>query len=100
MASTGTNTGHVILVVEDDQDVRPVIAESLRSEGFDVVAAATTKEALEILEDSSRRVDLLFTDIAMPERLNGFGLAHRAKQVRPDLPVIYASGYLQGAPWR
>lgn len=98
MDTPKNTSGRVILVVEDDAQVRPVIAETLQSEGFEVVAAASTREALEVLEDSDRKIDLLLTDIAMPERLNGFGLAQRAKQLRPDLSIIYASGYLQGAP--
>ncbi|HEX3953424.1 MAG TPA: response regulator [Stellaceae bacterium] len=98
-ASAGSGSEPVILVVEDDEGVRPVVAEMLESEGFRVIAAANPKEALDVLGDPDQAVDLLFTDIVLPERLNGFGLAHRARQMRPNLPIIYASGYFGGAPW-
>jgi CheY-like chemotaxis protein len=93
-------TEKIILIVEDDEQVRAVIAEMLLSEGFKVMAAANASDALDILRDTAQPIHLLLTDIAMPERLNGFGLAQRAKQLRPDLPVVYASAYFSDAPWQ
>jgi DNA-binding NtrC family response regulator len=95
-----TQSEQVILLVEDDESIRPLLAEMLEMGGYKVIAAANTTQALSVLSDSANVIDLLFTDIAMPERLNGFGLAHRAKELRPELPIIYASGYLGGAPWQ
>jgi CheY-like chemotaxis protein len=66
----------------------------LELEGYDVVEAANGAEALERLR-SRPDIDLLFTDIVMPGGLNGFQLAHQAKQLRPDLRILYTSGYMK-----
>lgn len=79
-----------ILVVEDEFFVCELAAEALLDEGYRVLTAADAEEAEAIL--SSEHVDLLFTDIDLARNTNGLALAHRARRVRPDLPVVYTSG--------
>jgi signal transduction histidine kinase/ActR/RegA family two-component response regulator len=81
-----------ILLVEDDEDVIGATAETLRDAGFEVATAATAAQALAVLK-SEARVDLLFTDVAMPGGLDGVALAEAGLQARPDLKVLLTSGY-------
>jgi CheY-like chemotaxis protein len=81
-----------ILVVEDEPLIQMVTSEALNESGYRVLVAGDADEAIDILNrDTSVR--LLFTDIVMPGTLDGFGLADWAKSVRPDLKVLYTSGY-------
>jgi signal transduction histidine kinase len=81
-----------ILVVEDDEELLAVTAENLRELGYQVVTAFNAVQALEILE-GSQPIDLLFSDVIMPEGMNGAQLAVRAQHVRPDLKILLTSGY-------
>ena len=86
---------HTILVVEDDREVRDVVASLLLDEGYNVLEAGDGFEALEML--GAAPVDLLFTDVRMPG-MDGYELARRAKQLHPQLPVIYTTGYSRRLP--
>jgi signal transduction histidine kinase/CheY-like chemotaxis protein len=81
-----------VLVVEDDPDVMNTAAECLRDCGFEVLTAADGDEALAILK-SARRVDILFSDIAMPGSLTGVQLARQGVEIWPKLKVLLTSGY-------
>jgi CheY-like chemotaxis protein len=83
-----------ILVVDDDEDVLLIASSYLRDQGYTILEATNGAQGLSILRDT-KDVDLLFTDIAMPGGMNGFDLAHRAKQFRPDLRVLYTSGFVR-----
>jgi signal transduction histidine kinase/CheY-like chemotaxis protein len=85
-----------ILMVEDDEDVLAVTAESLRGLGYQVVTAVTAAKALEILK-SKQPVDLLFSDVVIPGGANGAQLAVEARRVRPELKVLLTSGYAAAA---
>jgi CheY-like chemotaxis protein len=87
----------IILVVDDDADVRSLAAAVVKELGYGVRTAADGGEALRVLRED-RSVDLLFTDVVMPGDLSGFALARRAKALRPELRVIYATGYFDGVP--
>ena len=87
--------GEVVLVVDDDRDVRHVAVMTLQELGYTVLEAENGPEALKILA-SEPRVDLLFTDIVMPGGMNGLELAQESLRQRPDLKVLYASGYAHG----
>ena len=87
--------GEVILVVEDDTDLRSYLSEVLRGLGYQVVAVANALAALAILEQS-RRIDLLLTDVVMPG-MNGRELGKRAQEIRPALRVLYMTGYSRNA---
>jgi PAS domain S-box-containing protein len=85
-----------ILVVEDDDDVRTHSVESLRELGYRVVEAHDGPSALRLLERQPR-VDLLFTDVVLPGGLTGAQVAHEARTLRPDLKVLFTTGYARNA---
>lgn len=87
---------HTVLVVEDDPDVRNVTVARLGEFGHHVLEADNAKAALDILGRGDA-IDLLFTDIAMPGGMNGLELARRALQLRPDIRVLFVSGYTSSA---
>ena len=80
-----------ILVVEDDALVRVAAVEALREEGFQVAEASTAEEALDACVEAS--ADVLFTDIKLPGPISGWDIAERCRESKPDLPVVYATGY-------
>jgi PAS domain S-box-containing protein len=88
--------GEVILIVEDDDELRQYLAEVLRGLGYQVLAAPHAKAALPILEQGSRHIDLLLTDLVMPG-MNGRELGRRAQEIRPGLRVLYMTGYSRNA---
>jgi CheY-like chemotaxis protein len=81
-----------ILVVEDDDDLRLLVATVLSDAGYSVLSAGNAEEALRILE-AEPGVDLLFTDIVMPGAMDGFALARAAVARRSTLKVLYTTGY-------
>lgn len=85
-------TAATVLVVEDDPDVRSVTIARVGEFGHHVIAAGNAQAALDIL-GRDERVDLLFTDIAMPGGMNGLELARRALQLRPEIRILFVSGY-------
>ncbi|MEW6777942.1 MAG: ATP-binding protein, partial [Bdellovibrionota bacterium] len=85
-----------ILVVEDEAMIRTLVQDALSELGYRVLEAATPKEALAYLEAHAGAIDLLLTDVVMPE-LSGRQLAGKAKALRPSLRVLYMSGYTDNA---
>ncbi len=85
----------IVLVVEDEQRVRHLTVDTLRELGYTVVQASDGAAALEQMKVQPR-IDLLFTDIVMPE-MNGRELADRAREIRPGLRVLYTTGYTRNA---
>ncbi len=81
-----------ILLVEDEADLREVAADLLRELGYTVMEAATPAEALDCCERHQGRIDLLLTDMVLP-RMNGRELAARVRSLRPDIAVLFSSGY-------
>jgi len=84
----------VVLVVEDEPDVRMVVVEVLSELGFTVLEAADGRSGLQILE-SGTRIDLLLTDVGLPGGMNGRQLADAARQRRPELQVLFVTGYAE-----
>jgi CheY-like chemotaxis protein len=78
-----------VLVVEDEFLISEWVSQALAEQGFDVQTVANAADALEHL--ASDQVDVLFTDINLPGGMDGAALAWRAREMRPQLPVIYAS---------
>ena len=84
--------GEVILVVDDDAAVRATVVMQLTSLGYVVHAADGAQAALQIIT-SPARIDLLLTDVVMPGGMNGRELAIEARRQRPDLPILFTSGF-------
>jgi two-component system cell cycle sensor histidine kinase/response regulator CckA len=82
-----------ILLVEDNDGVRTMERILLTRNGYHVIEAASGPKALEVWDAHSGEISLLLTDMMMPDGMNGRDLAARLKEERPDLKVIYASGY-------
>jgi DNA-binding NtrC family response regulator len=85
---------YTILFVEDDDGVRASTEAILRNAGFRLLVASHAYEALRLL--SGHKVDVLFTDIVMPD-MDGVELAKRAKLLRPDLKIMFMTGYYSRA---
>lgn len=82
-----------ILAVEDEPALRLMLVNGLRRLGYQVLAAANGPEALELWRTHRDSIDLVITDMVMPGGLNGRQLAARLREERPDLKVIFSSGY-------
>ena len=85
-----------MLVVEDDDDVRESTVALLDDLGYSVLAARNGVEALAQLKKSAR-IDILFTDVVLPQGMNGRALSEEAAVLRPDLPVLFTTGYARNA---
>jgi CheY-like chemotaxis protein len=81
-----------VLVVEDEPELSRIAGRMLSSAGYRVLYAANGAEALALCSEPSNRIDLMFTDVVMPQ-MGGRELAARAAIERPDLKVLYMSGY-------
>ncbi|ANK80867.1 MAG: hypothetical protein TEF_08715 [Rhizobiales bacterium NRL2] len=86
--------GELVLLAEDDTMVRDFVVLQLSLLGYRVMEAANGQEALEILEQNED-IELLFTDIVMSGGMSGRQLAEAAHQIRPQLPVLFTSGYTE-----
>jgi PAS domain S-box-containing protein len=82
----------VVMVVEDEPDVRRMAERILTRNGYSVIGADRGAEALEIFGRPEQTIDLLLTDVIMPEML-GTDLVERVKQLRPEIAVVFMSGY-------
>lgn len=80
-----------VLVVEDEFLIRLTLVEALTDEGFDVAEAETGDLALPMLQ-ADPSIGVLLTDIQLPGTLDGRRLAQRARETRPDLPVLFMTG--------
>ncbi|MBN1319263.1 MAG: response regulator [Thermoleophilia bacterium] len=82
-----------ILIVEDESAVRNLMARVLGSLGYTAHVAGSADEALDLIADSSQRLDILVTDLVLPGAVQGDVLAQHARVLRPGLPIIHMSGY-------
>jgi CheY-like chemotaxis protein len=80
-----------VLIVEDNEKLRRIVVRQMTELGYRVREAGNATEALEMLDADP--IDLLFTDMVMPGEMNGAELAHAARQRRPQLKVLYTSGF-------
>jgi two-component system, cell cycle sensor histidine kinase and response regulator CckA len=93
LSTRGTES---ILVVEDEQLVRTILRETLEEQGYHVIEASREAEAVALAKNPDLKIDLLLTDVVLPDR-NGRTLAETVHRIRPQLPVIYMSGYTDNA---
>jgi CheY-like chemotaxis protein len=84
-----------VLLVEDNPDVASVSISLLEQLGYNVRRVADAEAALRAIEHDG--IDLVFSDIVMPGKMDGLALAHRLRQIRPGLPVLLATGYSDAA---
>ncbi len=92
--SAAPNPQPVILLVEDESIVREITGEVLSHAGYHVLASGNAKEALQKASEHPGRIDMLLTDVVMPE-MNGADLAHHMLHRQPDLITIFMSGYAE-----
>ena len=88
--------GGTILVVEDEEAVRSLVARTLDDLGYDVMQAADGPAAIALLEQTNQ-IDLLLSDVVLPGGMSGPELAQRAMRDRPDLKILFMSGYAEKA---
>ncbi|NTV02125.1 MAG: response regulator [Chlorobiaceae bacterium] len=84
-----------ILLVDDEPDIVTIFTEVLEKAGHRVLPSTEPAQALDIAEQATEDIDLLLSDVTMPE-MNGFELARRLKAMRPGLKVLFMSGYIEG----
>jgi CheY-like chemotaxis protein len=94
-AQQGTET---LLLVEDEDAVRALVRNVLREKGYRILEASRGEEALELAEQYGEPIDLLLTDVVMPQ-MNGRELARRLANLLPQIKVLYISGYADNALW-
>jgi CheY-like chemotaxis protein len=82
-----------ILVVEDEPSLRQLVRKVLERSGYEVLEAASGMAALELWDRDKPQLDLLLTDMVMPDGMSGRQLAERLKADNPGLKVLYTSGY-------
>jgi CheY-like chemotaxis protein len=87
--------GSVTLVVEDDARVRTMAARALAEAGYGILEAESGRAALEVIRKHRGRLDLVVTDVGMPE-MDGYELARRLREERPGLRVLFMTGYGDG----
>lgn len=85
--------GHeTVLVVEDNDLVLELVVEMMKDLGYEVLTAIDAHSALWIIQHDER-IQLLFTDVMMPDQMNGIDLARAARRCRPEIKVLLTSGY-------
>ncbi len=89
-------SGETVLVVDDEPTVRMLVAEVLHDLGYTAIEAADAAAGLSILQ-SSARIDLLVSDVGLPGGMNGRQMADAARVARPDLKVLFITGYAENA---
>jgi len=80
-----------VLLVEDEVLISNMVADCLTASGFAVHEVTSADEALQYI-NSGGRIDILFTDVNLPGGMNGAELATRVRKMRPEMPIVYASG--------
>jgi PAS domain S-box-containing protein len=91
-----TGDGEVVLVIDDEPTIRMLVAEVLAESGYAVIEAPDGTAGLRVL-DSNARIDLLITDVGLPGGLNGRQVADAARVSRPNLKVLFITGYAENA---
>jgi two-component system, cell cycle response regulator CpdR len=82
-----------VLVVEDEADVLEIVQDALERRGLQVRTARTDRQAFSQLEDEPRSFEVLVADINLGEGVTGFDVARHARQLNPDLKVVYITGH-------
>ena len=91
-----TGTGETVLVIDDEATVRMLIVEVLQEAGYSALEAEDGPSGLKILH-SGARIDLLITDVGLPGGLNGRQVAAAARLSRPELKILFVTGFAENA---
>jgi CheY-like chemotaxis protein len=94
---TSAGSSELVLVVEDDQEVREVVCRMLEDQGYRFRAVADAHAGLALIR-ADPEIALLLSDVTLPKRMSGVELARRAMELRPDLAVLLMSGYTGDGP--
>jgi CheY-like chemotaxis protein len=89
-------SGETVLVVDDEPMVRMLVKEVLEELGYATIEAGDGPSGLRVLQ-SAARVDLLISDVGLPGGMNGRQMADAARQIRPDLKVLFITGYAENS---
>jgi len=95
-ASESLGDGEVVLVIDDEPSIRMLITDVLSDTGYSVLEASDGPAGLRVLQ-SAARIDLLITDVGLPGGMNGRQVADAARSLRPDLRVLFITGYAENA---
>ena len=95
-ASASLGDGEVVLVIDDEPSIRMLITDVLSDTGYSVLEASDGPAGLRVLQ-SAARIDLLITDVGLPGGMNGRQVADAARTLRPDLRVLFITGYAENA---
>ncbi len=98
LPKTGKTCAETIMVVEDEPDLLELVVQVLEGRGYTVLGASSGKQALEQWSQRDHDIDLLLTDMTMPDGMTGCELAERLRTDAPNLRVIYTSGHTAGVP--
>ena len=82
----------IVLVVDDEEMIRELVATGLEDGGFTVLGAETGAEAIKIIDEQAADLGALVTDVKLRGKLSGWDVANHARTLRPDLPIVYVSG--------
>ena len=91
-----TGAGEVVMVIDDEPLIRMLIAEVLEDGGYSAIEASDGPAGLRVLQ-SATKIDLLITDVGLPGGMNGRQVADAARETRPDLKVLFVTGYAENA---
>ena len=86
--------GETVLVVDDELTVRMLVADVMDDLGYHTIEAPDGRTGLEVLQ-SEHHIDLLVTDVGLPGGLNGWQVAEAGRELRPDLKVLFITGYTE-----
>lgn len=96
VATAALASGETILVVDDEATIRHLIDEVLDEQGYTVIGAADGAAGIKVLQ-SGAKIELLITDVGLPNGMNGRQVADAARSLRPDLKVLFITGYADNA---
>lgn|GEM_PF-2076931 len=89
-------TQETILIVEDEKTVRDLVTKVLKRSGYDVIVASNGLEALDLCRQTNIKINLVLTDVVMP-KMGGVELSQQLGQIIPGIPILFMSGYTDGA---
>jgi len=91
-----TGGSETVLLVEDEESVRELVRETLKSKGYSVMEAPDGIQGMKVAESFDGKIDILITDVAMPG-MSGHELAKRVVASRPGIKILFLSGYTEDA---